>query len=560
MKTVLKKLMLFFLLLGITACGQNNNSSSQVDFSLIPVRTNYLWGYVNPKGEVVIPEIFADVNFFSDGLACVSDFNGNEGYIDKNGNYVITPKYTSATSFSEGLAFVTMEGEPIHCIDKTGKTIFVLDTVQTAEPFAEGLALIMVIDKDKKKKKGFVNKEGKVAIPLQYDELRPFSSGLAAFKEKDLWGFINTQGKVVVKPIYNEVTNFKDGKATVKVKNLSGVIDTQGKYVIGLRAGYIGNFNDGLAIFCAKGKPNSDVYPVGYIDEKGKIVIPIEYYDVSDFSSGLAAVRIKSAPYGLVYIDKKGKIVIKDDDFENTTSFYGDVAFVEKDDKWAMIDKKGKYIKEPTFKKVSDNFDKGIAFGSAYNATNFVAKFLDHSNDILFDKFTPKTTSDEVFKVWGRQNAGYTGSTSQSEPQHLSHPVVIAGIREITDDIYINKMNYYFSDWTILPDGTFKEPTDNNLLAMNYSFYLENAAGGKDYTVAQQLAKGLEKMYHINFAPTVTEITFSTTGRPKYDVEATAKQWYFRIYTSKTLRGGTYVNLLVGFDKGTVVERIGHRI
>jgi len=173
---------------------------------------------------------------------------------------------------------------------------------------------------------------------------------LAAFKEKDLWGFINTQGKVVVKPIYNEVTNFKDGKAIVKVKNLSGVIDTQGKYVIGLRAGYIGNFNDGLAIFCAKGKPNSDVYPVGYIDEKGKIVIPIQYYDVSDFSSGLATVRIKSAPYGLVYIDKKGKIVIKDDDFENTTSFYGDVAFVEKDDKWAMIDKKGKYIKEPTFK------------------------------------------------------------------------------------------------------------------------------------------------------------------------------------------------------------------
>jgi len=90
MKTVLKKLMLFFLLLGITACGQNNNSSSQVDFSLIPVRTNYLWGYVNPKGEVVIPEIFADVNFFSDGLACVSDFNGNEGFIDKNGNESVT--------------------------------------------------------------------------------------------------------------------------------------------------------------------------------------------------------------------------------------------------------------------------------------------------------------------------------------------------------------------------------------------------------------------------------------------------------------------------------------
>ena len=61
------------------------------------------------------------------------------------------------------------------------------------DDFSNGLSLVT-----KGGKKGFVNKEGKLVIPLIFEEARHFNEGMAAVKKEGKWGFLDSTGKEVV--------------------------------------------------------------------------------------------------------------------------------------------------------------------------------------------------------------------------------------------------------------------------------------------------------------------------------------------------------------------------
>jgi hypothetical protein len=71
--------------------------------------------------------------------------------------------------------------------------------VHVNEP-ACGLSLV-----EKDGKHGYVNKDGKVIIPLIYDEGMDFVDGRAGIMIDNKWGFVDTTGNVFVKPQYTEV-------------------------------------------------------------------------------------------------------------------------------------------------------------------------------------------------------------------------------------------------------------------------------------------------------------------------------------------------------------------
>ena len=108
---------------------------------LARVKQNGKWGYVNLKGEVVIPCVYdwglADRAEFSEGLACVRK-NWRYGYINAEGEQVIPCIYDEADQFSEGHALVKQH-----------------------------------------KKYGFVNVKGEEVIPCIYEYAMAFSDGLA---------------------------------------------------------------------------------------------------------------------------------------------------------------------------------------------------------------------------------------------------------------------------------------------------------------------------------------------------------------------------------------------
>ena len=67
---------------------------------------------------------------------------------------------------------------------------------------------------------GYINKSGENATEFKYQAAYPFSDGLAAVKENDLWGFITTKGEYAIEPVWDDVAylrisdyDFSIGKA-----------------------------------------------------------------------------------------------------------------------------------------------------------------------------------------------------------------------------------------------------------------------------------------------------------------------------------------------------------
>ena len=122
---------------------------------------NYLYGYINSKGEEIIPPQFELAGDFSEGLAAVGDEN-KMGYIDINGNCVIEQIYDDAGEFSEGLAPV-LKNDKWGYIDNDGNTV-IAHQFDTAFMFSGGVAEVSIDDKY-----GFIDKTGKAVVPLKYD-------------------------------------------------------------------------------------------------------------------------------------------------------------------------------------------------------------------------------------------------------------------------------------------------------------------------------------------------------------------------------------------------------
>ena len=80
-----------------------------------------LVGFINKKGEIVIPAIWENAKDFHEGLAAVSS-NGKYGFIDKTGLIVIPCQWEDVGSFHEGSAWVKTN-ETWRLIDKTGSYI-----------------------------------------------------------------------------------------------------------------------------------------------------------------------------------------------------------------------------------------------------------------------------------------------------------------------------------------------------------------------------------------------------------------------------------------------------
>ena len=79
------------------------------------------WGFINTKGEVVIPMIYEKAMGFREGLAPVRQ-RGKWGYIDRQGRMVIGAGFEDARRFRMGIAEVVIGGKVAY-IDKSGNLV-----------------------------------------------------------------------------------------------------------------------------------------------------------------------------------------------------------------------------------------------------------------------------------------------------------------------------------------------------------------------------------------------------------------------------------------------------
>lgn len=249
---------------------------------------------------------------------------------------------------------------------------------------------------------GFIDKTGKVIIePLKLEGWGMFHEGLNKVKMNGKWGFIDTSGKIAVEPKFEEAFNFMpDNKAPVKENGKWGFIDRTGKWVIAPQYDnikMINPFNITKAYILTKGGKDGIIIPgkviepvydkitgygfisnddnyeyiriekktdtkttlIGYLNIVSGAAIAPQFAEARDFSEGLAiAAKEKNGKYGV--IDKTGRWVIEPQ--FTGMKYFADGLAPAKDmnGKWGFIDKSGKWVIAPQFAEAY-NFSQGLA-------------------------------------------------------------------------------------------------------------------------------------------------------------------------------------------------------
>jgi len=261
---------------------------------------------------------------------------------------------------------VNMDGEGGY-VDKNGEIVIPFD-FDTAYPFSEGLASVRMGDKF-----GYIDHTGEIVILPQFENVEPFREGVALVRIKDKeYRFIDRTGQFIAEGILATgqgigSRGFSEGLTTIYIDGKWGYADKKGKAVIRPQFSDAGAFSGGLAPV-AIGE-----HKWGYIDPKGKSIIRPQFHWARPFSEGLARVQLGEASgYKFGYIDGTGKMVIQPA-FDDAEAFSEGLARVSVQQKWGYISKTGKWAIQPAFDRAG-NFSGGLAPVKAGEKWGYVDK------------------------------------------------------------------------------------------------------------------------------------------------------------------------------------------
>ncbi|MDD3149501.1 MAG: WG repeat-containing protein [Candidatus Gastranaerophilales bacterium] len=156
--------------------------------------------------------------------------NNKCGFVNKKNEFVIKPEYEAVQNIEGNYFFVCKDEEGQKCAYMNKKTKKLLTEFKylgcgngdTSEGFSQGLAKVIVVQKNEELKTGYIDKTGREVIPPQYLYGGEFSEGLAniqVYKKGEIkTGYINKKGEEVLPPIYYYGSPFKNGIAEVRLK------------------------------------------------------------------------------------------------------------------------------------------------------------------------------------------------------------------------------------------------------------------------------------------------------------------------------------------------------
>lgn len=308
-------------------------------------------------------------------------------FIGKNGQLLFEPiELLDVLGYNEGYFRVNMQfhQKPKWAIIDLKGNITVIDGINYLFNFHNSRALVLKLikkknEQDSTKEKeqvfGYINYEGKLVIPLMYEDATEFSEGLAFVKNKNIRGFIDTNNKLVIKLENMAGNTFKNGIADVNDKNfLNGFIDKRGKIVIPLEYNLLEHFSEGLA-FAIKG----DTF--GFINQKNKFEFYVDAYTSKPFSDSVAFVgKLIKQKIKWALINRKGE-KITDYIFDDAKEFSEGVAPVLRDGRWFFIDKNGNEILANDYNYV-DKFVDGLAWVSLRTGKR---GYIDHSGNFVVE-------------------------------------------------------------------------------------------------------------------------------------------------------------------------------
>ncbi|MEM7373482.1 MAG: WG repeat-containing protein [Bacteroidota bacterium] len=250
---------------------------------LIRTQINRFWGYLNEKGDLVIPPQFRAAGDFTEGFASVKD-KGGWGFINTEGEWLGKQKsngkrkiyyFDNLQPFQEGYAAVK-KGSRWGYINTSGR-LQIRSKFSRVFPFDHGMAIV------KTSKFGLIDQEGKWVLKPKYDKIIPIAGGYdVALDGKH--GFFSYEREWVMDLHFQKIQSLQEDKIVFKQDNRYGVMDEEGNILMDPTYKFLRDFSENRAAVLDSGK-------WGFINEDGKQVIPHVYARAESFQNGVARVQ-----------------------------------------------------------------------------------------------------------------------------------------------------------------------------------------------------------------------------------------------------------------------------
>ncbi len=180
---------------------------------------------------------------------------------------------------------------------------------------------------------GYMNRDGRIMIPFQYQSASGFKSGYASVKINNKYGLIDTLGNFIIEPEYLSLSYFCNGVVIAKKDEKYGLIDLEEKQIVDYTLGKITTLNNGL--FLEQVEEGVTLY---HIDDPDKPMMT--YQEINGFNKSLLRFK-QNGKWGLM--EMNGNIVL-----ENVYDQIGyskdGLAVVKDEQRKGAIDAKGNLV------------------------------------------------------------------------------------------------------------------------------------------------------------------------------------------------------------------------
>ncbi|MBT2654800.1 WG repeat-containing protein [Bacillus sp. ISL-18] len=241
------------------------------------------------------------------------DGNYLYGYLNKQGKVVIPAAYESASEFTEGRAVVKPKGEQYQLIDLTGNVLHTYP-YEWVGNYGQGL---LSFKKNYDGLYGYIDVEGNMIIKPNYTTAGRFIDGRAIVSlesnQKELYGLINQNGQFVMKAHYNQILSIGEKRFAIGreidpkqacVRSIFALADHAGHVMTGFIFHEMGNFQDGLASV-------SDDQHTYFIDKQGNRMDHLPYVSGNGRLSIEKTLIKGEIDQRLIYFNQKNELVWK---------------------------------------------------------------------------------------------------------------------------------------------------------------------------------------------------------------------------------------------------------
>lgn len=276
---------------------------------------NEKYGLVNTDDCLVCDCVYDRISFLDCGY-WKTKLDGKEGLVNPQGKTVAEPIYDEVKEFS------------YQCVNG-----YVLSVDNKFFIVYNG------------NKKGLINHDGILIIPMEYDDISHASESVAIVKLKNRYGLYSTTGEKLTDTDFLEINTITDSNLlrleTDKeywIANKEGCILSKGYNTVNNKA------SNGSILFKANKK-------IGVMDIDGNVITTLDLKYVQKFSYGYAIVENESNQYGL--IDEKGNYAIAPKYDRLDSILWKGIYVFEIAGKFGLISSEGKVLTDALYDWIS---------------------------------------------------------------------------------------------------------------------------------------------------------------------------------------------------------------